>query len=109
MIGGFGVVGQSSTLSGTPSPSASSCTVPQEPSFARPSLWQVCGTRATHVCCPGQSPLTEHALAVLTLQCPTDGQLPGPVSAVQKVSLMTLHVPTARVTGCGLRQSPSQA
>src|SRR3989442_4753172 len=106
MIGGFALLGQSSTLSGTQSPSASSCTVPQEPSLIRPCFWQVCGTKPTQVC-----PAPEHWLSavqrtfVLTLQWPTCGQQICPtghaalVSAVQKVSLIRLHDPTARFEG----------
>ena len=68
MIGGLGVFGQSSMLSGTPSPSASSCTGPQEPSFTTPSLWQVCGTKPTHVWFPGHDWLVRQKTEVFTLQ-----------------------------------------
>src|SRR5882724_2851780 len=117
MIGGFALLGQSSTLSGTPSPSASSCTVPQEPSLTSPCFWQVCDTKPTQVCVPPP----EHCWSavqrtfVLMLQWPTAGQQVCPtghaalVSAVQKVSLIRLHEPTARFEGRGFRQSPSQA
>src|SRR5882672_11286293 len=116
MIGGFALFGQLSTLSGTPSPSASSCTMPQEPSLTSPCFWQVCGPRPSQVCCwpPGHSEAPAvHRTPVLTLQWPTCGQQVCPtghaalVSAVQKVSLIRLHDPTARFEGRGFRQSVS--
>ena len=76
-IGGFGTFGQVSTLSGTPSPSASSCTAPQEPSFTTPSFWQVWVTAAlrSHVpWLPVQKVLSEQANVGAPLQWPTGGQ-----------------------------------
>ena len=118
MIGGFARFGQSSTLSGTPSASASSCTVPQEPSLISPCFWQVCGPRPRQIWLPGfvhsLAPAV-HRTVVATLQWPTAGQQVCPtghaalVSAVQKLSLIRLHDPTARGEGRAFRQSPSQA
>src|SRR2546425_11281228 len=117
MIGGFALLGQSSTLSGTPSPSASSCTMPQEPSLTSPCFWQVCGAKPTQVCTPPPEHCWSvvHRTPVLTLQWPTCGQQVCPtghaalLSAVQKNSLIRLHEPTARLEGRAFRQSPSQA
>src|SRR6266581_8951982 len=108
MIGGFCTFGQLSTLSGTPSPSASSFTPPQEPSLTSPSFWQVCvegALRSQVPWLPVQKVLSEHRTVGAPLQWPTAGQL---ASMVHDVSLIRLHDPTARSTGRGFRQSPSQ-
>src|SRR5262245_54494787 len=109
MIGGFEMFGQSSTLSGTPSASASSCTVPQVPLFVTLVLMQVCGAMPTQVpWAPVQSDCVTHTMDVLTLQWPAGGQVPAP-APVQKTSLVRLQVPLVSVVVVGLPQSPSQA
>src|SRR2546426_2935823 len=108
IIGGFGTFGQVSTLSGPPSPSASSCTAPHEPSFTSPSFWQVWVTGAlrSHVpWLPVQRVLSEQANVGAPLQWPTAGQSP---FVAHCCSLIRLHEPVARVAGRGFRQSPSQ-
>src|SRR5262245_58257906 len=106
MIGGFEMFGQLSTLSGTPSASASSCTVPQVPLFVTLVFMQVCATRLTQVWPPWHPWALMQRTEVLMLQWPTAGQSP---LAVQNCSLMRLQEPLSSVVVVGLPQSPSQA
>src|SRR5262245_60168725 len=106
MIGGFEMFGQLSMLSGTPSASASSCTVPQVPVFVTLVFMQVCGTKPTQVWFPGHVLLARQKTVVLMLQWPAAGQSP---LAVQNCSLMRLQEPLGSVVVVGLPQSPSQA
>src|SRR6266704_4281431 len=112
MIAGFGIVGQSSRASGTPSMSKSSFFVPHVPLLITPSLWQVSPPQMSPApprqsgvvaqttpvrlqvlmqvhCCV----LAEQSVLVFSAHTPLVGHW---ASVVQIVSLVRLHEPVAR-------------
>src|SRR5262245_51971825 len=126
MMAGFAIVGQSSTVSGTPSTSRSSFTVLQVPVLATEVFWQVSPPQTSF------TPPRHWALVVqlfperrqvkMQLQFPLllvqvlftfSRQRPLMVvhwaSVEQICELVRLHEPLARTTGPALEQSPSQA
>src|SRR5881397_2171648 len=75
MMGGFGMTGQLSMASGTPSASISSFTVAQPPALITPSFWQVSPPQ-TSVGPPGQTVTPGVQTPPLRRQVKTQVQLP---------------------------------
>src|SRR6266702_2515659 len=101
------MAGQSSTASGTPSPSASSSIVEQLPVLVRPVRTQTSCPRMTQVFpAPVQFGFVVQTLEGVRLQTPDIGHW---ASAVQTISLERLHEPVASAATAAPRQSPSQA
>src|SRR5437899_1511255 len=126
MIAGFGIVGQSSRASGTPSVSRSSLVVPQLPLLVTPILWQVSPPQMSLAppahAAPGVVHITPVRLqvkvqvhcCVLLWQRLLEFSAHVPVAGhwafvVQIVSLVRLHEPVARRVATAPTQSPSQA